>query len=116
MQTYVPSCKPRQSRPPTPVFHLTKSSVEIPLKKATMSQVSFGLTLVNLLQLPTMPGWVGEGVATPLPGFVGVPPMIPMHAYVPGCRPRHSRPPTPVFHLTKSSVGMGPLKKATTSH
>ena len=81
-----------------------------------MSQVSFGLTLVNLLQLLTIPGWGGEGVAMPFPDFVGVPPMIPMHAYVPGCRPRHSRPPTPAFHLTKSSVGIGPLKKATTSH
>jgi hypothetical protein len=37
-----------------------------PLKKAMMLQVSPGLTTVNLLQLLTMPGCIGSGVATPL--------------------------------------------------
>jgi hypothetical protein len=82
-----------------------------PLKKAIESQLSPPLTLVNLLQLVTMPGCVGIGVATVFPGCVGVPLMSPMQTYVSGLRVRHQRPPTPVFQSTKSSVTMGPLKK-----
>ncbi len=95
---YVPACSVRQSAP-TPGFHFLKSSVEMgPLKKAMPSQLSPGLTLTNLLQLLTMPVWMGEGVTTPLDGLVGVPPPItPTHTYVPACSLRQSRPPTPVF-------------------
>lgn len=72
MQAYVPAWRNRQSDP-TPGFHFLKSSVEMgPLKKAMPSQLSPGLTLTNLLQLPTMHVWMGEGVVMPLPGLVGV--------------------------------------------
>ena len=35
-----------------------------------VTQVSSFSTQWNLLQFPTMPGWIGPGVATPLPGVV----------------------------------------------
>jgi len=92
MQAYVPAWRNRQSDP-TPGFHFLKSSVEMgPLKKAMPSQLSPGLTLTNLLQLPTMPVWMGEGVVMPLPGLVGVPPTTPTQAYVPACSVRQSTP------------------------
>jgi hypothetical protein len=54
-----------------------KSFVEIgPLKKATMSQVSPGLTFTNLLQLLTMPRCVGRGVAMPFGPTVWVAPAV----------------------------------------
>jgi hypothetical protein len=65
-QAYVFAWRPLHCIPPTPEFQRTKFSVEIgPLKKATRSQVSPGLTLTNLLQLLTMPRWIGRGVVMP---------------------------------------------------
>lgn len=67
-----------------PVFHFSKSSSDMRLEDAMCSQVSPRLARVNILQLLTMPGCVGVGVARP-PAVVvvggGVPPMRPTHAY-----------------------------------
>jgi hypothetical protein len=111
------ACRVRQSDP-TPVFHrITHSVPATPFQNAMASHESPELTLTNLLQLLTMPGCVGCGVAMPLPGFVGVPPGIrPTHTYVPACRVRQSRPPTPVFHTTKSSAAIGPFTEEIASH
>ncbi len=53
---------------------------------ANVSHVLPGLTNANFLQLVTIPGCIGVGVATPFPADVVVggttPPMTPTQAYV----------------------------------
>jgi len=65
---------------------------------AIESQVLPGFTNANFLQLATIPGCVGVGVAIPFPvdvgvgGTVGVCPMTPTQAYVEAQRPEQSLP------------------------
>lgn len=78
---------------PAPVFQLMRLATVIWYWVAMVAQVSPDLTKWKVLQLPTMPVWVGVGVVTPLPvlvvvvfrvvvvGLEGVWPTMEMQAY-----------------------------------
>ena len=55
---------------PTPVFHVVNCFKVMPYFTAISEQNSPGTCKWNLLQFSTIPGCVGRGVVTPLPGLV----------------------------------------------
>lgn len=67
-QTYTFPQSAVQSGPA--LFHSESWSTVMPLRAATVLQLSPVATKSNLLQLLTMPGWVGVGVVMPLPVVV----------------------------------------------
>lgn len=71
---------------PTAGFHEMKLATVILYFEAMAEQSSPARMKWKDLQLGVMPDWMGVGVAIPLPGFVGVWPMIDMQIYYSGCQ------------------------------